>query len=143
MAPRIWQLWLPPDIAHGALTDEPRRFAALARCVCAEVDGALRDEADPNRWHRLVKWLTYINTFTNLHPMEYDKSDVRVGSENQALYDIPPTTTSGVPTVMEATATTTSAATAVTAADVAADAAALAGALWRAVEESEGDVEVQ
>ncbi|EFJ46867.1 hypothetical protein VOLCADRAFT_92605 [Volvox carteri f. nagariensis] len=67
MAPRIWQKWLPQDIAQGIQDEEPGRFAALSRCVCAEVDAILRDDVDPNRWHRLVKWLSHVNTFSNRH----------------------------------------------------------------------------
>ncbi|GIL93200.1 hypothetical protein Vretifemale_20642, partial [Volvox reticuliferus] len=67
MASRIWQSWLPQDVAQSALNEEPGRFAALSSCLRAEVEGALQDEADPNRWHRLMKWLCHVNTFNNTH----------------------------------------------------------------------------
>ncbi|KAG2431096.1 hypothetical protein HXX76_009627 [Chlamydomonas incerta] len=63
--PRIAQTWLPPDIAKGAFEEEPKRFAALVHSACEDVQLAASD-TDPNRWHRVVKWLPHINTFSSL-----------------------------------------------------------------------------
>ncbi len=58
---RIWATWLPPDVAAGACNEEPKRFAALSRCVCAEVQRAADNPQDPDRWFNLIRWLPHIN----------------------------------------------------------------------------------
>ncbi|KAG2489806.1 hypothetical protein HYH03_011755 [Edaphochlamys debaryana] len=66
MAPRIWQTWLPPELAQGVLNDEPKRFSALSACAVADFEAASAS-TDPNRWQCAITWISHINTFVGLH----------------------------------------------------------------------------
>lgn len=69
---RIWNTWLPTQLADEISRDEPLRFAAVVQGLQRDYSQATAS-SDANRWHSVVRWVPLINNFLQtkvLYPLE-------------------------------------------------------------------------
>jgi hypothetical protein len=56
MPDRIWTAWLPPDLKHAAVHEEPKRFAKAVELFCADAEAA-KASTNQDRLAPTLKWI--------------------------------------------------------------------------------------